>query len=80
MLGPDKQFDASCDARLAADKAGPFESQDHLVDGRRGDAEMLLDIGFGRRAAKDAAIGVDEGQVLTLLLGEGWSRRSVCIR
>ena len=37
--------------------------------------EMALHVGFGRRPAEDAAIGVDEGQILALLLGEAGSRR-----
>jgi hypothetical protein len=31
---------------------------------------MALHIGLGRRAAEQPRIGVDEGQVLTLLFGE----------
>jgi hypothetical protein len=61
---------------LTPDKAGAFEGEDHLVDGWRGDAEVPLHIGFGRRAAKDATIGIDEGEVLTLFFGEGGSRKS----
>jgi len=44
------------------------------VNGRRADAEVLLQVGFGGRAAEDAGIGVDEGEVLALLGGEGWDR------
>jgi hypothetical protein len=61
---------------LTPDKAGAFEGEDHLVDGWRGDVEVPLHVGFGRRAAKDATIGIDEGEVLTLFFGEGGSRRS----
>jgi len=32
---------------LATYEAGAFERQHHLVDGRRGDAEAALDVGFG---------------------------------
>jgi transposase len=55
---------------LAADEACPFEGEDHLVDGGRGDAEMMLHLAFGGRAAMDARVGVDEGQILALLRGE----------
>lgn len=41
------------------------------MDGRRGDAEVALHIGFGRGLAEDAGIiDVDEDQVLALLFGE----------
>ncbi len=40
------------------------------MDGRRSDAEVTLHVGFGRGAAEDAGIGVDEGEVLTLPWGE----------
>jgi len=54
---------------LASDQAGSHECEDHLVDGGRGDAEMALHIGLGRRASEYARIGVDEGQILALLFG-----------
>jgi hypothetical protein len=44
------------------------------MDGRRAYAEVPLQIGFGRSAAEDTGIGVDEGEVLALLGGEGWDR------
>jgi hypothetical protein len=51
-----EQFDASGDAWLAADEAGSFEVEDHLVDRRWADAEVLLHVGLGLRrrgAGKD---------------------------
>ena len=42
------------------------------MDGGRGNGEEPLDICFGRWAAGDERIGMDEGQVLALLVGEGW--------
>ena len=51
----------------AADQSCAFERENHLVDGRRGDAEVPLHIGFGRRAPMQPRIGVDEGQILALL-------------
>src|SRR3954447_26598501 len=44
------------------------------MDGWRREAEEALDIGLCRRAAIDQRVGVDERQILTLLLGELWSR------
>jgi hypothetical protein len=46
------------------------------MDGRRADAEVTLDIGFGGRASEHARVGVDESQVLTLPFGEAWARRA----
>ena len=67
----DEEFDASGDTWLAADQAGAFEGEDHLVNRWRGDLEVALHVGLGRRAPEQPRIGVDEGQVLTLLVGEG---------
>ena len=52
--------------RLAANEASAFEGQNHLMDGRRGDAETALDVGFGGRPEVDARVGVDEGEILAL--------------
>ena len=41
-------------ATLASDQAGSLECENHLMDGGRGDAEMALHIGLGRRASKYA--------------------------
>ena len=61
---------ATGDARLSVDEAGALETDDHLMDRRRGYAEVALHVGFGRGLAEDAGIDVDEGQVVALLLGE----------
>ena len=69
----DRDFDAACDAGLTLNKAGAFEVEYHLVNGRRGDLEMPLQVGFGGRAGEDERIGVDEGEVLPLFFCEaGW--------
>lgn len=66
----DEDVNASCDAGLATDEAVTFEAEDHLVDRRRGDAEMALHIGFGGGLTEHALVDADEGQVVALLLGE----------
>ena len=66
----DEDIDASGDALLSADEAVAFEAENHLMDRRRGDAEMALHVGFGRSLTEHALIDVDEGQVLALLFGE----------
>jgi hypothetical protein len=55
---------------LTSDEAVSFEGDDHLVDRRRADAEVTLDVGFGGWASEDVGVGMDESQVMTLLLGE----------
>jgi hypothetical protein len=65
-------FDASRDPRLPSDQAGSFEREHHLVDGWRTNPEVPLQVRFGRRSADDARIGIDEGQILTLLWREAW--------
>ena len=65
-----EDFDASGDTWLTSDQAGAFECKNHLVNRGRGDLEMALHVGLGRRSSEYARIGVDEGQVLALLFGE----------
>lgn len=69
-FGADAESDAAGSAGLAADKAVVFERQNHLMDRRRGDAEVALHVGFGGRSSNHLGIGVDKGQVLALLGGE----------
>ena len=66
----DQQLDASGDAGFPFDEAEAFERDDHLVDRWGRNAEVALHVGFGRWALVDAAVGIDEGQVLTLCRGE----------
>jgi hypothetical protein len=56
VLGRDEDLYAARGAGLAADQACTFESEDHLVDGGRGDAEVALYLSFGRRAPIDACV------------------------
>ena len=61
---------------LPCDEAGSFQRQHHLVNGRRADAEIFLDVGFGRGSAVQARIEVDIGQILALPGREGFCRRT----
>jgi hypothetical protein len=54
---------------LTTNETVPFEGDDHLVDWRRADAEMALNVGFGGRLSEHVRIGMDESEVVTLLLG-----------
>lgn len=76
VLGRDEDLDAARDAGLASDEASAFEGEDHLVDGRRGHAEMSLDVGLGGRAAVHARVGIDKGQILALLGREAGAVRA----
>jgi hypothetical protein len=61
---------------LLSDEARAFERYDHLVNGRRGDSKVFLDVGLGRRPAMQARIEVDVGQILALLGREGFCGRT----
>ena len=69
-MGRDEDVDASGDAGLSGDEAVALEAEDHLMDRRRGDAEVALHVGFGGGLAEHALIDADEGQVVALLFGE----------
>ena len=70
MLWRDEELDAAGDTWLTTDEAGALKGDDHLVDRGWADAEVALHVGLGGRPSEHARIGVDEGQVVTLLLGE----------
>ena len=46
-----------------------------MVDGWRADTEMSLQVGFGGGPTEDARIGINEGQILTLLRCKAWTSR-----
>src|ERR1044072_9735183 len=75
--GIDQQLYAACDAWLAPDKSLTLESDEHLVHGRRCAAKVAPQIGFGGRPTEHQRIGVDECQILSLLLCEARFRRGV---
>ena len=66
----DQNLDAARDARGPPDEAGAFEGEHHLMHAGWRDLEVPLHVGFRGRLAEDTAVGVDEGQVLTLFVGE----------
>ena len=69
-------MDASRDTGLALNEAISFEGDDHLVHRGRADLKVALDIGLGWRATEHVRVGVDEGQVLALLVGEAFPIRA----
>lgn len=70
VLGVDDQFNAASDAGSSTDQTGAFERQHHLVDRRRRDVEVALHVGLGRRASEHECIGMNESEILALLVGE----------
>ena len=74
-VGRNEQGDTSGLPRLALNEPALVERDDHAMDGRRRDAEEVLKVTLGRRAAVQHRVGVDEGQVLTLRRGE-WDRHA----
>ena len=62
----DDHLDAARHSWLTADQAFAFEGEDHLVDGRRADLEVALDLGFGGRTAGHFGISVDKRQIFSL--------------
>ena len=47
------------------------------MNGWRCDAEEALEVGLGGRLTVEQDVGVDEGQVLALLLGEAWGAEAL---
>ena len=70
----DKETDTASAAWFAADEAFALEGEHHLMDGGRSDGEEALDVGFGGRPSEGERIGMNKGQVLTLLVGEFLNR------
>ena len=55
---------------MTSDEAISFEGDDRLVDRRRADAEMALDVSFGGRLSEHVGIDMYESEVVPLLLGQ----------
>jgi hypothetical protein len=53
-----------------------FELLDHRVNARRRHAEEPLEVGLGGCLPVEQDVGVNEGEVLALGLGEAWCFRS----
>ena len=69
-------MDASGDAGLTSNEAVSLEGHDHLVDRGRADLKMALHVGLGGGPPEHVRVGVDEGQVLALLVGEAFPIRA----
>jgi hypothetical protein len=69
-LRREHELNASRCAGFAFDQSSFFESDYHLVHGWCCDLEMAAHVGLRRRPFEDPAVGVDEGEILALQLGE----------
>ena len=56
----DEKADGSRLAGGSRDESTPLQGQDHLVDGRGRDSEVLLHVRFRRRATMDLEIVVNK--------------------
>jgi Homeodomain-like domain len=72
VFGGEEHLDAARHPWLAADQAETLQREHHLVHARRADLEMALHVALGRWPAVDPCVGIDEGQALTLPLGQGF--------
>src|SRR5438105_9186049 len=59
--------------RFSFDEPVALQGLDHIVDRRRGNLEVVLQVRLRWRAAVDLGVVVDECQILTLFCGE-WRR------
>lgn len=70
LFGCEEEFDAAGFSGCSLDEAALLELDDHLMDGGWGDTEVALHVGLGGRLFVQTFVGVDEGQILALLVGE----------
>ena len=68
VIGRDEKLRCCVDAVSAPNETLAFEGEYHLVDGRRGDTEVVLNVGFGGQACMDAHMGIDEDEILPCLV------------
>jgi hypothetical protein len=57
---------------LPCDEAGSFQRKHHLVNRRQADAEIFLDVRFGRRSTVQPRIEVDKARYCTCLGVKGF--------
>ena len=75
--GAHQHFDAAGEARLTPDQSGGLQREYDLMNRGRGHLEVALGIGLGWRPTVDPHVGIDEGQVLTLRVGEAGLRKRI---
>jgi len=71
VLWPHQEADGSRLPWFSFDEAVALQGFNHVVNGRRGNQEVALQIGLSRSLAVDLSVVVDEGEVLALFGGEG---------
>ena len=70
----EQEPDGSSLSRNPFNVAVGFECDDHLVHGRRAHAKVSLHVGLGGRPAVDPAVVVNEREILSLSVREGFRR------
>jgi hypothetical protein len=75
QLGSNQHFDAAGDSGLSSNQPRSFEGEHHLVNRRRADAEVPLQIGLSGWASEHACVSADESQILPLFWGKAWRGR-----
>ena len=67
MAWLDQHLAGACDAGPASDQTSALQGEHHLVDRRRADAEVALQVGFGGRAAEHDGQAHRAAQVRTVM-------------
>jgi len=72
LFDGDEELDASRLSRNATNEATSLKPDKHAVNARWGHQKEILDVGLGRGATLEQDVGVNEGEILALLVGESW--------
>ena len=80
ILTLDEQPDRPAQSGSPFDQAFGFQSEDHLMHGRRGNAKITFHICLRWRSSVDLGVVVDKREVLTLFVGVGLRRHPPILR
>jgi hypothetical protein len=67
-----QHLDAAGNAAPTSDKPSTLQLDDHSMDGRGRHMKEALHVGFGGGTIVQQRVGMDEGEVLALLVCEFW--------
>lgn len=70
LVDCEQHLDTSSHAWATSNEAAGLQLDNHTMDARGRDAEEGLHVGLGRGSAVQEIVGVDEREVLPLLVGE----------
>ena len=74
FLSREQEPDGSSLPGSSLNEAVRFQGKDHLVNGWWADTKVSLHVGLGRRTAVDLAVVMNEREILSLFLREGFCR------